>query len=97
MHHDWDHTFGIKLLLARYYLEQAGIPTLSEAIIYMNTHAGFRPRNFRHEREIETLAAMLKASKFIREIKPIIIDGPPERPVNDEPSLFFLCYPQRNL
>ena len=55
-HHDWDHTFGIQLLLARYCVEQTDIPDVSSTTIYMNTREGFRPRNFGHEKEICTLA-----------------------------------------
>ena len=55
-HHDWDHTFGIQLLLARYCVEQAGIPDISGTTIYMNTRAALRHRNFGHEEEVCTLA-----------------------------------------
>ena len=40
---------------------------------------------------------MLKARKFIREIKPIIIDGLPERPVNDEPFFVLPLLPTKKL
>ena len=57
-HHDEDHTFGIQLLLARYYLQPANLPHLSPGTtkIYINTRDDFRPKNFWHEREVVTLA-----------------------------------------
>ena len=96
-HHDLDHTFGIQLLLARYCVEPTDIPDISHATIYMNTRAGFRPRNVCHEREIETLAKMLKARKLIRGIKPIIIEGPPEKLVNEKHLFVLPLLPTREL
>ena len=70
-HHDEDHTNGIQLLLARYLAGQAdSLPDLSRTIIYMNTRSDFLRRNFRHEREIETLAQKLEVP-----VEPFIIKG----------------------
>ena len=70
-HHDEDHTNGIQLLLARYLAGQAdSLPDLSRTIIYMNTRSDFLRRNFRHEREIETLAQRLEVP-----VEPFIIKG----------------------
>ena len=71
-HHDEDHTYGIQLLLARYCVEQADIPDISSTTIYMNTRAALRRRNFKHEREIETLANRL----HLRIESLIITDAP---------------------
>ena len=96
-HHDEDHTFGIQLLLARYCVEQAGIPDIRRTTIYMNTRAALRRRNFRHEKEIETLVEMLKARKLKCKIEPIIIDGQPERLVNGQHLFVLPLLPTKEL
>ena len=56
IHHYEDHTNGIQLLLARYCVERLDTPDIRSTIIYMNTCANFRQRNFKHEWEILNLA-----------------------------------------
>ena len=76
-HHDEDHTFGIQLLLARYCVEKTeSLPDISRTIIYMNTRAIFKRRNFRHEQEIETLAG---PDNLNLEVRDMIIDAQPPR------------------
>ena len=74
-HHDLDHTFGIQLLLARYCVEQAGIPDISRATIYMNTRAALRRRNFGHEEDICSLATTPPLNLQVRSV--IVGDRPP--------------------
>ena len=96
-HHDEDHTYGIQLLLARYCVGQTGIPDISSTTIYMNTRAALRLRSFGHEKEIESLVEMLRARNLILAIEPVIIDGLPERLVNDKHLFVLPLLPTREL
>ena len=65
-HHDVDHTKGIQMLLARYWVGQEGIPDISRTVIYMNTRAALRRRSFGHEEEIEYLANELQLGLLVK-------------------------------
>ena len=73
-HHDEDHTYGIQLLLARYIVGENSdrLPDLDNAIIYMNTRNDIinTARNFKHEKEIQTLAEHLGL-----EVQPLIVEN----------------------
>ena len=91
-HHDLDHTFGIQLLLARYCLQKDGIPDLRDTTIYMNTRARFIPRNFCHEEEIKTLAEKVKC-----QVKELIIQDGPLRPIEQENFFIVALLPKQSL
>ena len=70
-HHDEDHTYGIQLLLARYHVGTTdSLPDIRHTIMYMNKRSKFLRRNFKHEKEITTLAKQLKVK-----VKPLIVEG----------------------
>ena len=92
-HHDVDHTFGIQLLLARYYAdeEKKDLPDLSGVTIYINTRANFL-RNFDHEGEIRTLAKKLKLS-----IKPLIVGDSPQKLITGDKFFVEAILPKDSL